>query len=168
MAADCPNLDKQPRDGELAALERRCFERPWSAADYARLRSNPMVSAWILRGSGFVRSGAVQSGVLKSAGAPHAFVCFQLVAAELEIFRIGVVPQHRKTGQARRLLRKVLEYARQEGAMNVYLEVRAGNAAARRLYESAGFLRVGARESYFQHPREDALIFGLTTGGLSR
>ena len=56
-----PGLDKQPRDGELAALERKCFARPWTAADYARLRANPLVFAWILRGRG---------------DAPQGYVCF--------------------------------------------------------------------------------------------
>lgn len=148
MTADDTHLDKQPRDGELAAIERQCFDPPWSTADYTRLRKNPRVSAWILRGAG---------------DAPHGSVCFQLVAGEVEIFRIGVMRQHRGSGKGRALLRSVLEYATEQGAVNVYLEVRSGNSAARRLYDSLGFRQVGMREGYFQNPREDALIFGLSS-----
>lgn len=150
MSVDGIQIDKEPRDGELAAIERQCFDRPWSAADFTRLRSNPQVCAWVLRGSG---------------GAPHALVCFQLVADELEIFRIGVVPKFRRSGRGRELLQHVLQYAAGQGAVKVYLEVRAGNSAARRLYDSVGFRQVGTREGYFQNPREDALIFGLTPNG---
>lgn len=147
MPFDPIQIDKEPRDGELAAIERQCFDRPWSAEDYARLRSNPMVCAWVLRGSG---------------GAPHASVCFQLVAGEVEIFRIGVAPKFRRSGHARELLQRVSQHAASQGAVKVFLEVRAGNSAARRLYDSVGFRQVGTREGYFQNPREDALIFGLT------
>ena len=149
MAVRETQLDKQPRDGELAAIERQCFDQPWSAADYARLRSNAQVSAWILRGP---------------SGAPHALVCFQFVAGELEIFRIGVAPKHRRIGRGRELMQQILAYAAGEGAVKVYLEVRAGNDAARGLYNSLGFRQVGTREGYFQNPREDALIFGYAPG----
>ena len=147
MAAEDLLFDDEPRDGELSAVERQCFDRPWGAGDYARLRSNPLVCAWVMRGKG---------------GAPHASVCFQLVAGEVEIFRIGVVPKFRRSGHARELLQKVLQHAGGQGAAKVFLEVRAGNSAARRLYDSVGFRQVGMREGYFQNPREDALIFGLT------
>lgn len=147
MDNDSAGLDKQPRDGELAALERKCFARPWSAADYARLRANPLVAAWILRGRD---------------GAPLGYVCFQFVAGEVEIFRIGVPPKLRGQGWGRSLLDELLAHAGKSGAARVVLEVRAGNTAARRLYDSAGFRRLAAREGYFQNPREDALVFGCT------
>ena len=153
MAAEDDLLDKQPRDGELAAIERQCFERPWKAADYAQLRGNPLVSAWVLRGGG---------------GAPHGMVCFQLVAGEVEIFRIGVVPSQRRKGRGRKLVQEVMEYAAGEGAAKVLLEVRSGNSAARSLYNTMGFRQVGTREGYFQNPREDALIFGRNTDIESR
>ena len=105
------------------------------------------MSAWVLRDSG---------------DAPYALVCFQLVAGEVEIFRFGVAPKFRRCGRGRELLRKVLQYVAGQGAAKVYLEVRAGNSAARRLYDSQGFRQVGTREGYFQNPREDALIFGMT------
>ena len=38
------------------------------------------------------------------------------------------------------------------------LEVRAGNAAARALYERLGFVVVGERRKYYREPVEDALI----------
>ena len=39
------------------------------------------------------------------------------------------------------------------------LEVRAGNAAAIRLYEKHGFLLAGRRKKYYENPVEDALIY---------
>jgi ribosomal-protein-alanine N-acetyltransferase len=39
------------------------------------------------------------------------------------------------------------------------LEVRAGNAAAIRLYEKMGFQRVGKRPDFYEAPVEDAYIY---------
>jgi ribosomal-protein-alanine N-acetyltransferase len=48
--------------------------------------------------------------------------------------------------------------ARQAGCIVMHLEVREANAAARALYESRGFGRVGRRTRYYREPVEDALI----------
>uniref|UniRef100_UPI0028DBC5C3 GNAT family N-acetyltransferase n=1 Tax=Stomatobaculum longum TaxID=796942 RepID=UPI0028DBC5C3 len=45
------------------------------------------------------------------------------------------------------------------GAEAATLEVRAGNAAAIRLYEKHGFLLAGRRKKYYENPVEDALIY---------
>ena len=46
----------------------------------------------------------------------------------------------------------------QRGSHCLTLEVRASNAPARKLYEKLGFVQVGIRPNYYQHPREDGLI----------
>ena len=46
--------------------------------------------------------------------------------------------------------------ARAQGAW--FLEVRASNAAAIQLYESAGFHRAGRRPDYYADPAEDAIV----------
>jgi ribosomal-protein-alanine N-acetyltransferase len=51
--------------------------------------------------------------------------------------------------------------ARELGAMQMYLEVRASNNAAKYLYYRAGFNEVGLRKNYYQAKkgREDAVVF---------
>ena len=48
----------------------------------------------------------------------------------------------------------------------VYLEVRASNAAAQRLYARAGFVPAGVRRDYYEHPREDALVLRRPPGSV--
>jgi ribosomal-protein-alanine N-acetyltransferase len=78
----------------------------------------------------------------------------EVAPGESEILNIAVDPAERRTGIARRLLTDAL--ARVKGTW--FLEVRASNAAAIRLYESAGFTRAGDRPNYYYAPPEDAIV----------
>jgi len=72
---------------------------------------------------------------------------------EREILNLAVDPAERHTGVARELLKDAL---RARGAW--FLEVRASNVAAIRLYESAGFSRTGRRPDYYYEPPEDGIV----------
>ena len=73
---------------------------------------------------------------------------------EHEILNLAVDPGERRSGIARRLLADALERAK--GVW--FLEVRASNQAAIRLYESAGFRRAGLRPQYYYEPAEDGIV----------
>ena len=73
---------------------------------------------------------------------------------EREILNLAVDPAERRTGIARGLVADAL--ARAKGAW--FLEVRASNAAAIGLYESAGFHGAGRRPEYYYEPAEDAIV----------
>jgi ribosomal-protein-alanine N-acetyltransferase len=73
---------------------------------------------------------------------------------ESEILNLAVDPGERRSGVARALLNEALAGA--PGAW--FLEVRASNAAAIRLYEQAGFERAGRRDGYYREPAEEALV----------
>jgi ribosomal protein S18 acetylase RimI-like enzyme len=51
-----------------------------------------------------------------------------------------------------------LRRAARAGARVALLEVRAGNVAARALYESLGFRACGVRREYYTAPVEDAVL----------
>ena len=78
----------------------------------------------------------------------------ELGPGEREILNLAVDPAERRKGLARGLLRDAL--GRANGAW--FLEVRASNAAAIQLYESAGFQRAGRRPDYYDNPAEDAIV----------
>ncbi len=57
---------------------------------------------------------------------------------ELWINEVGVAPTHRGRGVARRLLRAVFEYGKELGCRQAWVLTNRSNAAAMRLYASAG------------------------------
>jgi [ribosomal protein S18]-alanine N-acetyltransferase len=128
----------------LAALERSCFDSPWSVEELAT----------------YFGSGAVVGFRLLVGGAvaPGAYALFQLLPDECELLRIGVEPGERGRGIATELLGRALERLAGEGREVCHLEVRADNAAARTLYERLGFRLVGRRRGYYAD-REDALRY---------
>ena len=96
--------------------------------------------------------------LLAEKGPSQAFLVAQTAGPEWELENIAVAPLARRQGLGTLLLRGLLEHARQQHALAVLLEVRASNAAARGLYQSCGFIEAGFRPSYYQDPKEDAII----------
>jgi ribosomal-protein-alanine N-acetyltransferase len=88
----------------------------------------------------------------------HGFVAARLGADELHVNNIGVREEVRRRGIGNVLLKRALGRGEALGARAAILEVRAGNAAAKALYESLGFEVLGRRRNYYHEPTEDALI----------
>ncbi|MEJ6488484.1 ribosomal protein S18-alanine N-acetyltransferase [Leucobacter sp. USCH14] len=81
-----------------------------------------------------------------------------VVGSEADIQTIAVHPSLRGTGQGRRLMQALLDSAESRGAREVFLEVRADNAVAHRLYASLGFEDIGVRPRYYQPEGVDAIV----------
>ena len=59
-----------------------------------------------------------------------------------------VAPELRGTGNARALVERVLDWAREHGASRVCLSVEPGNDRAARLYEKCGFVETAIRRRF--------------------
>ena len=136
------------RAGELDAIleiERESFTDPWSreAMEYALEDTN--------------------GGILVAAedGQVRGFAVFHCAYEESELYNLAVSPRFRGRGAGRELLEAVLTETRRRGAEKIFLEVRESNAAARGLYQSAGFGVIGVRKAYYERPKEDAIIMEL-------
>src|SRR5215472_13970632 len=81
---------------------------------------------------------------------------------EWEIENVAVSGQARRRGLGSRLLGEFLNLARDRGGRDIFLEVRASNDAAQRLYQKWAFVPAGVRKSYYESPNEDALILRLS------
>jgi ribosomal-protein-alanine N-acetyltransferase len=89
------------------------------------------------------------------------FLVGRLAADEWEISNIAIEPGRQRTGLGSALLREFLKLAREQ-ARTVFLEVRASNLAARKLYQKLDFREIGRRKSYYHNPQEDAILLQLS------
>lgn len=127
---------------QIAQLERECFSDPWSQNSIASELENPL-SYWLVAMAGNVVAGYVGS---------------QTVLGESDMMNLAVHPEFRRQGVAQDLVQALIDGLNQRGSHCLTLEVRESNAPARKLYEKLGFVQVGIRPNYYQHPREDGLI----------
>ena len=94
-------------------------------------------------------------------GRPVAFADYWLVADELHILNIATHPEARRQGNGARLLRHILQLARQASYQTVALEVRRSNLAAQALYRRFEFRQIGIRARYYEDNDEDAIVMTL-------
>ncbi|MBT2685889.1 ribosomal protein S18-alanine N-acetyltransferase [Bacillus sp. ISL-37] len=81
-----------------------------------------------------------------------------IIIDEAHITNIALLPEYRgmKLGEA--LMGKVMELARELGALRVTLEVRVSNETAQNLYRKFGFEEGAIRKQYYTDNMEDALV----------
>lgn len=121
----------------LAALERDAFgDASWGAASVKESIGAPYVSALLAFGP--------------TAGEPLGFALWRRLGEEGEILSLGVAPSVRRQGAADALLEAIIAGACGAGVSALFLEVDAGNAAAKALYAKHGFEPVGERKGYYR------------------
>lgn len=81
-----------------------------------------------------------------------------VIDGQLQILKIASDPSMRRKGIARTLLSNLASDARDLGATEATLEVRASNTGAHAFYETLGMKKIGVRPRYYSD-REDAFIF---------
>jgi ribosomal-protein-alanine N-acetyltransferase len=75
-----------------------------------------------------------------------------------DVQTIAVRADHWGHGVGAALLTALLTEAADRGCTSVYLEVRADNERAQKLYERFGFERIGVRKRYYQPSGVDAIV----------
>jgi ribosomal-protein-alanine N-acetyltransferase len=126
----------------LALLEARSFPDPWSEAAFVAAFARPAFAAF----------GLTDGETLS------AYATFHFLGDEFEVLNIATAPELRGRGLASVLLAHVLQGTDKAGMYKGYLEVRAGNVPARKLYLNHGFSVVGVRKRYYPDNGEDALV----------
>jgi ribosomal-protein-alanine N-acetyltransferase len=126
----------------LAALHGAAVpaDEAWSAEAFARLLAQPSVFGLM----------AGQTGLILA----------RVVADEAEILALAVAPGSRRRGTGSTLLRAAMREAAERGARTMLLEVARRNAAALKLYQTAGFRIVGCRARYYPDGA-DALVLAV-------
>lgn len=126
----------------------------------------PLVEGWgVLRSHLGIRSGLRAVLVLAAMEVGHPRNRRDHAVVEL----LGVDPARRGRGIGRALMEAAIDRARMTGARAVSLEVVWGNTAARRLYDSLGFVPVLNRRSrvmqrLVDHPGWTRMVLSLEQG----
>ncbi len=92
-----------------------------------------------------------------------AYSVMSVAAGEAHLLTIVVVEEQQGKGYGKQMLNEMIQYAVEDHAETMYLEVRTSNKAAIQLYHQRGFNELGIRNNYYpaDHGREDALILAL-------
>jgi ribosomal-protein-alanine N-acetyltransferase len=153
---------------DLAAPRPRVTWRPMEAADLAyvaALEAQIHAAPWTLGNFRDALNAGYSAQVGEREGRIVAFGVLMLGPGEAQLLNLSVVPDARRQSLGAALLARFVEDARRCGAEQMFLEVRAGNAAAIALYEAAGFARIARRAAYYPAtatlPAEDALVMRL-------
>lgn len=134
---------------DLAEIENECFSTPWSEN---ALREE-------------LNNAYAQFLVAICDGNVSGYIGAHNILGEVYITNVAVSPRYRRRGIAEKLVDRLIDISENEKADFVTLEVRKSNCAAIRLYEKTGFKIVGERKSFYEAPREDAILMTYRPDG---
>ncbi len=127
---------------QVLIIENKSFGVPWSRGMFEEELANT---------NAFYK-------VIEINGSVIAYGGMWKVLYEGHITNIAVHPDFRRKGLGRKVLSNLFIEAGKQGVHFLTLEVRVGNEAAIRLYESLGFEVKGRRKRYYSDNHEDAFI----------
>ncbi len=89
------------------------------------------------------------------------YISLTIIIDECQIVNVAVTNSARGCGLGSMLVEHALNFAKQNGCNKAFLEVRASNEGAIRLYKKFGFAESGISKNHYSLPREDALLMNL-------
>lgn len=135
-----------PEDvSRVAEIERVSFSTPWSETSFLSEIYNRHSITRV------AEIGDVMVG----------YICARQIADECHLLDLAVHPDYRRHGIAASLFMDVLSEFKNCECRFFYLEVRATNGDAKKIYEKFGFKGVGTRKNYYINPTDDAVIMRL-------
>ena len=130
---------------QILEIERASFPRPWSPELFQQEFRSPQSFLLGVFGNSALLGYSVSS----------------LIFEEHHLLTVAIARDARRSGLGKALLSETIRLGRERGAEVVFLEVRAGNSAARALYEGLGFRITGVRSGYYVDNQEDAILYTL-------
>ncbi|HAX61958.1 MAG TPA: ribosomal-protein-alanine N-acetyltransferase [Elusimicrobia bacterium] len=125
----------------IAAIEKNSYPDPWSVKMFERELQ--------LEFSNFF-------AVIKDREI-IGYVCFWTVSDEAQITNITVKEKFRRKGLGSRIMKYIINFAKAIEIKKMFLEVRASNYPALKLYEKFGFQEIDVRKRYYSNS-DDAVI----------
>ena len=137
----------EQRLGQVVMLEKRVYEHPWTRGNFLDSLRSGYHARMLVAGDMVLGYYVAMKGV-----------------DEVHLLNLTVDPDHQRQGWGRLMLDALALWARGESAQWLWLEVRATNVRAQRIYEQHGYRRVGERKHYYPAGggrREDAVVMSL-------
>lgn len=125
----------------VAAVEEDVFTTAWSPEMFAAEMNNTLTTYLLV---------CMDEEIIGFAG-------FWLVVDEAQVTNIAIKQDWQSRGYGRVLVSRLMQEARNKGALTISLEVRESNKRARKLYEKLGFKEAGIRSGYYLDNRENAI-----------
>lgn len=127
----------------VSLIEEECFSMPWKPDDFREM---------IERDSMTYVVAEIDDEIIGGAG-------LRCIVGDGEITNVAIKKAYRGNGYSKPMLSEILSIGRKMGCTAFTLEVRVSNEPAIRLYKSLGFEEAGIRPGFYDHPKEDAMIF---------
>jgi ribosomal-protein-alanine N-acetyltransferase len=111
-----------------------------------------------------LKSGYWAQVLLDVDGTPIGHMVAMPGVEETHLLNLTVAPELQGRGLGQHLLDQLVAWSQSQNASSIWLEVRAGNSRARRLYVAYGFEHVGERKNYYPglgRQREHAVVMRL-------
>jgi [ribosomal protein S18]-alanine N-acetyltransferase len=104
--------------------------------------------------------------IAEEAGTVAGYAGLMAAGHQADVVTIAVAASRQGQGIGTMLLRELLAEAARRQCTEVFLEVRADNSRAQRLYDWWGFEQIGVRRGYYQPSGTDAIVMrrDLTVG----
>jgi len=136
-----------PEDLEIfTKIEKETFSEPWSY-------------------DAFQEAMAAEENIVLTITDEEDIYGYLVVYTSLdegELMTIAVRPGYRGYGLGDKLIKAMIDEGRRRELVNIFLEVRKSNDAARSLYRKNGFIAVGERKNFYRFPTEDAIVGRLS------
>ena len=136
----------QDVDIEAVLINERCsYTHPWSHSIFEECMKKD--DCWVLEAN----SRIIGHGII-SVGAEEA-----------HLLNVCINPNFQGNGYGQLLVEYLINQARSQAAINMFLEVRLSNQVAYQLYEKLGFNEIGVRHDYYPAytGREDAIVLAI-------
>lgn len=139
----------------LAQLETACFDDAWTQATLETALADSKYLVLLAESS--AETYGAEIGVNRVCG----YALGWNIGEEADLARVAVLTARRGEGIGEQLTRALIAQFQQRGVTQIFLEVRAANLAAYRLYRRCGFEELGRRKEYYADG-EDAIVMSLT------
>mgnify|MGYP003704872135 CR=1 FL=1 len=129
----------------VCEVEKTAYSHPWSRGNF----------------EDSLRSGYWAQVLVGEDQSLWGYVVAMPGVQETHLLNLTVVPDRQGQGWARHMLDALVAWSHQQSASHLWLEVRASNAPAIRLYQRSGFQASGLRKNYYPSgtgEREHAIL----------